>query len=284
MRTASAKKSLDNVLHEYRENGFCILKNAIQKEVLINVLEEINSVFALILKKNNLKTIPFKDDQTLYQNMQTLFNFNVQLYLAAARHIAKLVSLQNLVSSPAVLEITKLFGIKIPTIPSSPVVHISSDKLKIPGGYYGVAPHQDWPSIQGGLDSIVMWMPFMDIDVNRFPLEVIPGSHKKGLWEGKIEEHTYTIKPELLNENDFKRYTVNLGDVLIMSVFTVHQTGLKNSSGLRIASSTRYENSEDTTFIERGYPCAYQRKVHREFFTPDFPTKEQVNKAINDKN
>ena len=24
---------------------------------------------------------------------------------------------------------------------------ISSDKLRIPGGYYGVEPHQDWPSI-----------------------------------------------------------------------------------------------------------------------------------------
>ncbi|QTN30431.1 phytanoyl-CoA dioxygenase family protein [Rhodoferax sp. AJA081-3] len=40
-------------------------------------------------------------------------------------------------------------------------------------------PHQDYWSVQGSLDGVVVWMPLVDVDKENFPLEVIPQSHLK---------------------------------------------------------------------------------------------------------
>jgi ectoine hydroxylase-related dioxygenase (phytanoyl-CoA dioxygenase family) len=260
----------------YNNEGFCVLRNVIFKKKLFAVLYEMDAIFANMLLANNIPPTTFTGDESIYLNMRSLFEKDPQLYLAAARHISKLASLQNLVSCEEILTAAGKFAIQHPSIPSSPVLHISSEKLRIPGGYYGVSPHQDWTSIQGGLGSIVMWIPFMDIHHSRFPLELIPKSHKQGLWKGKIEEHTFSIDPSLYEAKDFVRKELNLGDILVMSVFTVHRTALENCSGLRIASSTRYENANEPSFVSRGYPCAYKRTVQREFITPNFPSQERV--------
>ena len=97
-------------------------------------------------------------------NMGALLAADVKAYLAAARHAAKLVSLQRLVTSPALVQLIESFGMSTPTMPTTPVLHIICDTLKIPGGYFGIAPHQDWPSVQGGLDTLTVWVPLMDVD------------------------------------------------------------------------------------------------------------------------
>ncbi len=214
-------------------------------------------------------------EATVRANMEALLGADVKAYLAAARHAAKLVSLQRLVSSPAITALVESFGISTPTIPSMPVVHIMCETLKIPGGYFGIAPHQDWPSIQGGLDTMTMWLPLMDVDAACFPLEVIPGSHLRGLWEGEVTDYALEIREGFV-ESDFVPVPVERGDVVIFSGFTVHRTALRDCRGLRIASSTRYENSAEATFVARNYPCAYRRTVERELIHKDFPAAEQV--------
>lgn len=267
-------------IEQYKENGFCVIKGGIPEEKLLVVLEEIDAIYAEQIKFLGLDVVKFEGSETISQNMRNLFDADTERYLAATRHAAKLASLQHLTSNKDVLRIVSEFGIKYPTIPSSPVLHVSSDELVIPDGYHGIPPHQDWPSIQGGLGTVIVWIPFMDVSKNQFPLEVIPGSHKKGIWDGKIEDHSFTINPNLYSDDDFVRNDMKLGDVLVASVFTVHRTGIKNSKGLRISSSTRYENSTEETFIERKYPCAYSRIVNREFITPDFPNEKQVKKIF----
>ena len=145
--------------------------------------------------------------------MEALLGADVKAYLAAARHAAKLVSLQRLVASAGrSSRWSNRFGIATPTIPSMPVLHIMCDTLKIPGGYFGIAPHQDWPSIQGGLDTMTMWVPLMDVDATRFPLEVIPGSHLRGLWEGEVTDYALEIRKGFV-ESDFVPVPVERGDV-----------------------------------------------------------------------
>ena len=156
--------------------------------------------------------------------MEALLAADVKAYLAAARHAAKLVSLQRLVSCPRDRRAGRAFGIQTPTMPTMPVVHIMSDRLKIPGGYFGIAPHQDWPSIQGGLDTITMWVPLLDVGSKQFPIEVIPASHLRGLWEGEIADNALEIRKGFV-DSDFVSVPVARGDVVIFSGFTVHRTG-----------------------------------------------------------
>lgn len=264
----------------YQQNGYVVLEKVIPKERLLEIRRAIHLVFRFQLSQRCQPTSKKDSLESLHEDMQTLLRHDVPAYLATARYVAKLSALYQLSASDTIQEIMSEFGMPVCTMSTEPVMHIMSEKLKIPNGYFGLESHQDWPSVQGSLDVITMWMPFMDIGPEVYPVQVIPESHLKGLWEGEITPHALKIKPELLKEEMFVSCPVPFGGVLLMNGFTVHRSATENCSGLRIASSTRYENPFEPTFAARGYPCAYKRTVERNFFTPNFPSIEQVQKAI----
>lgn len=259
----------------YRRDGYACVRGVLSPAAVEAVLIETDRLFALQLRRLGRQPAAYRDEATVRTNMESLLQADVAAYLAAARHAAKLASLQRLVASPEVVDLVGGLGIETPTIPSTPVLHIMGDTLKIPGGYFGIAPHQDWPSIQGGLDTITMWVPLMDVGARQFPVELIPGSHRRGLWPGVITNNALEIR-DGFTERDWVAVPAARGDVLIFTGFTVHRTAIDGCSGLRIASSTRYENASEPTFIARNYPCAYKRTVEREFLHKDFPSPEQV--------
>jgi ectoine hydroxylase-related dioxygenase (phytanoyl-CoA dioxygenase family) len=216
--------------------------------------------------------------------MQKLFSVDVNAYLAAARHLSKLLSIQDLLLHENIRAFIKNLGLSLPSVPTSPVVSIMSERLKIAGGYFGLAPHQDWPSMQGSLDAVIVWAPLMDVTAASFPLQVIPRSHAQGLWGGVNTASAREIDPRLYGEEDFMPFELRRGDVVFMTTFTVHRTGVMHGvnecSGLRIACNTRIENSAEATFVKRQFPCAYKRTVERELITKDFPSQMQVKKAL----
>ena len=167
-------------------------------------------------------------------------------------------------------------------LPGGQVVLIMAEELKIPNGYFGLIPHQDYPSVQGSLDGVVVWLPLTDVDRNNYPLEVIPGSHLGGLL--KMIDHgksTSEVDPSSYDAHRFIPVEVEQGDVVFMSCFTVHRSCVTGSPGrCRIAVSTRYDNADEPTYIDRAFPTAYVRSVHREQYVADFPTREQVRRVF----
>lgn len=169
-------------------------------------------------------------------------------------------------------------------IPTGPVVHIMSKDLMIPGGYYGLPPHQDYPSMQGSLDSLIAWVPLVNIDKDFYPLEIIPRSNNEGMLPGKMTEKYYEIDPLLYKNDDFISVEVEVGDVVLMSSFTVHRSGTNGrADDVRIACSIRFDNVEEESFIKRTYPTVYKRTVDRILLEEGFPTKDQVRNIFSDK-
>jgi ectoine hydroxylase-related dioxygenase (phytanoyl-CoA dioxygenase family) len=264
----------------YSKNGYVVIKNIFNSEELENIIEEMNSIFITQLTLLRLECNLNFGEESLFNNMKTLLSNDIKRYLDCTRHIPKLLSLQSLTSNITMQKLTKEFGFKSVTSPTTPVIHIASEQLKIPNGYFGVEEHQDWTSIQGALSSIVVWIPFMDILTTTYPLEILPKSHLNGVLKGEVDSNSYTIDKSLINEHDFIRPTLKLGDIVVMSVFTVHRTAISNCNGFRLACSMRYEDSTEETFINRGFPCAYQRTVNRSFITKDFPQNPDLPKII----
>jgi ectoine hydroxylase-related dioxygenase (phytanoyl-CoA dioxygenase family) len=128
--------------------------------------------------------------------------------------------------------------------------------------------------LQGSLNVITVWIPFMDIGVDNFTLEVIPGSHLEGMKDGEVDGSVLKIS---CDENKFISLSLKKGDVLFMSGFLVHQTR-REGRGFRLAVSQRFEDASDPTFIERGYPCAQKRVVERSIIWK--PTVEQVKEVF----
>ena len=173
----------------------------------------------------------------------------------------------------------EVFGWREVFLPGGEVVLIVAGDLRIPGGYFGLGPHQDFPSVQGSLDGLVAWIPLTDVDRNSHTLEVVPGSHRRGLITQV--EHTrngWEIPPDQLSTAEWQPIEATPGDVAFLSVFMIHRTAPVGDPGrLRIALSTRFDNAAEPTFIARSYPTAYQRQVRRDQYLPDFPTAAQIN-------
>ncbi|NDF12333.1 MAG: hypothetical protein EB060_05935 [Proteobacteria bacterium] len=274
---------MDDLIKAYNEQGFCVAKKLLPTAVPLAVLKEVDQLTAMQLKRFGKKAMAFKNEDTLHENMKLLLSTNLDAYLGVLRHIGKLLSVQEMMCHQKIQEMVKNLGVELPSMPTNTVVHVMSDELKIPGGYFGVGTHQDWPSIQGSLDSVVIWAPLMDVAEN-FPLQIIPKSHLKGLWDGVNTAHAREIPKSAYKESDFVSVEMDRGDVIFFSVFTVHRSGMqhkgKDCTGLRIGCNFRYDNCTDPTFAERNFYCAYKRTVERELVTPNFPKLEQVQKLF----
>ncbi len=263
--------SMPVLTDDYRRDGFAVARGLLDAAQIAPVLADLHALVRLQLTAaGGSPTGGLQDD------MATLLRLDVQRYLAAVRRGAKLWRVQRLLTEPSVVECLRGLGHEVSSVCSEPVLHVVSDRLRIPDGYQGFAAHQDWTSIQGSLDCVVVWVPLVPVRAANFPLLVAPGSHRLGLLTGEITTHIYEVPKSVVGDDEFIPVEVDPGDVVLMSCWTVHKTGVDGCSGLRLASSIRYDNAVEPHFVERRYPCAYKKSVQREFFTPDFPSREQV--------
>lgn len=266
---------------DYRDQGFALVRCVLDRALLNLVASEIQFVFALQLKKHGVATVAWTGADSLTQTMGALLALNVGDYLAAIRHCAKLVSLQKLAASDSLLAVAEDIGMAAPALSTSPVLHVMSDLLRIPNGYFGVGPHQDFPSVQGSLDAMTMWLSLFDVPADGYPVQFIPGSHKRGLWPSQLTEHSVEVLQEAFKDEEFVSVPVTQGDLLVFNGFTVHRSAIdSNRSGLRIAASIRYDNTQEATYVDRLYPSAYRRTVIREPLFPGFPTNSQIQTAL----
>jgi ectoine hydroxylase-related dioxygenase (phytanoyl-CoA dioxygenase family) len=121
-----------------------------------------------------------------------------------------------------------------------------------------------------------VWIPFVDVDRDLFTMDIIPGSHKGGLYPYTRRDHIFEVDPGHYNPDGFVPMETARGDVVFMSSFSVHRSSTQGDDRLRVSTSMRYENASERYFIERSYPFAHKRSVIADLITPDFPSREQV--------
>jgi hypothetical protein len=262
-------------LDQYRSNGFFVAKGLLDKPDIETVRNSICKTFLDQLDVISAGT----DNGDIFSAMQLLYRQDLDRYKKVAGAIWRKLDVYRFMHDQRIFDfLHNQFGWQDIFVPGGQVVHIMAHELKIPGGYFGLVPHQDFPSVQGSLDGVVVWIPLVNVDKDNFPLEVIPGSHLRGLLPIAGDGNsTWEVHPDQYREEDFIPAEVDVGDVIFMSMFTVHRSSINGTTGkCRLAVSTRFDNADEKSFIERCYPSAYERTVHRAQYFPDFPSKEQV--------
>ncbi len=262
----------EELLKFYNANGYYVAKSVFDKSQVKSVLDSINLLFAQQLPNSQ---------PSIFQNMKGLFDADLTKYLKVAGALSRSYEAHELLLSKKVTELLSALNMTKLLVPTGPVVHIMSQDLMVPNGYYGLPPHQDYPSMQGSLDSLIVWVPLVDIDRDLYPLEIIPKSNWEGMLLGKMNEKYYEIDPALYKNEDFIPVEVEAGDVVLMSSFTVHRSGTSGrKNDVRLACSIRFDNAEEENFVNRTYPTVYKRSVDRVILEEGFPTKEQVRKIF----
>ncbi len=265
-------------LEKFKSDGILVVKALLDSETIASARRSIARTFSVQL--HNMQE--FSDDDA-FSAMHALYQQDLDRYKKTASALWRKLAVYQLMHDPRIIGfLHEKFSWNDIFVSGGQVVHIMARELKIPGGYFGLVAHQDFPSVQGSLDGVVVWLPLVDIGLSNFPLEVIVGSHKRGLLPmvdyGNAQ---WEIRRDLYCEDDFLPVAVDIGDVVFMSMFTIHRTSGNGIPGcFRLAASTRFDNAEEPTFIERCYPSAYQRIVHRDQHSPDFPSEEQIEAAF----
>jgi hypothetical protein len=181
-------------LDQYISDGYYIAKASIAKERVNTQLADMGLFLQQFLKRAGL---PFVDDgdliESLHKNLQLLHGQNQYDYIKVLKIFGSLQALYRIFFAPDILKICKELGVQLPFMHTQPIFHLLSNYLKIDDGYFGFCAHQDWSGLQTSLNSLVVWAPFHSIDSSRFPLEVVPGSHKLGLCPGKEQNNDYEL-------------------------------------------------------------------------------------------
>lgn len=238
----------------------------------------LNEFKSIIISQLDFIKVNYIDNEGINQLLVKLFDNDLQRYLSTLRLASKLMCVSELVNCKEILNFSKKNGIHLPVMQTRPVLHLIGDDLMIPGGYNGVGAHQDWPTLQSSLNTMVVWIPLVDVNEQNYTLDIIPKSHLKGLLTGSLNSNFTEIEQSNYSESEFIPLKIKKGQAFIMSSFLIHRSNM-NGKGYRISISSRIEDAMESTFIERNFPYTEHKVVKRDLLFENFPNINQVLKV-----
>lgn len=270
---------MENSFEHYKREGYFIIKGGLKKESVLNVYNEARQIFAKQIQRVTGKIIDINDKDNFEQAMFEFFEKDFDAFAHTGKTVQHGIELHKLGVEQEILDILKDFGVQNPNIAVRPAVQFNSPHLAKDGSkHWRMDAHQDWRAGQGSLDSVVLWFPLVDCGADLGALQVLPKSHLNGLMEATTVGYEGYLTDETQEEN-YVQTQFEVGDILIFSAFLVHRSGINITNNVRWSVQFRYNNLEEPTFLERGFPMPYIYKANHDIVTPNFPSVKQVQEA-----
>ncbi len=265
---------------DYRREGYLHLRSFFPRGEIESLRRDALRVFEHQIRASdaaaNLRGSEHDSEQALFR----LFRQDVARFASCGKQIQHLVSLHRLSLDARILDLLAGLGLAFPNISTRPVLYFNSRHLATKEVYWRVFAHQDWRSMQGSLNSVVVWLPLHDIDRDIGALEIVPGSHRLGLLTTEVVERFGKV--DRFGDSDFQSVEVEQGDLLVFSAFLVHRSGTNSTDSIRWSCHFRYNDLAEHSFIQRGYPHAYVYHPVDELMTPGFPQTDDVRRLFED--
>ncbi|MBB6005303.1 phytanoyl-CoA dioxygenase family protein [Arcicella rosea] len=269
---------------EFKETGYQIVRGLFAVEEIDKIREDAKQIFVNQMKYLNYPVDTIQTEIDFNKLLFKLFEEHPDRLMACGKHIQHLISLHKLSLDDRLIDNLKKLGIEFPNVCTRPVMFFNARKLAKKQVYWKTDAHQDWRSMQGSLNSIVIWVALADIDISLGALEVMPNSHKLGLQATKMVDSFGVIPDEVLAQQQIVQVEVKKGDALFFSSFLIHQSGNNSTEdGIRWSCHFRYNDLSEQAFIERGYPHPYVYYPNPDLITPDYPeAKDILNYFVNE--
>jgi phytanoyl-CoA hydroxylase len=266
-------------ISQYNEKGFILIKGIIPKQEIQDILCDAKRVFFEQFKYKKYTSVlscdalPEKDfNECLYR----LFTEDFICLSNCGKQVQHLISLHRLSLSDIILCLLKEVGLKKPIISTRPVLYFNHPNLAKKKVFHQIDAHQDWRSMQGSLNSAVIWVPLIDINKSLGALRILPKSHKDGLRTELLEQGFGMVSLTESERQHLLDVEVTQGDLLIFSSFLIHQSGENVTEGPRWSCHFRYNDLMEESFICRAYAHPYLYKPQEELITPNFPLKSDL--------
>lgn len=267
-------------LSEFKKNGFALLKDFFGRDEIQNVYGDAKKVFVTQMLQLKLLGSDAPEEGEFETALFKLFTLDQGRFINCAKQAQHLLSLHRLSLDVRIENVLRQLGLSFPNISTRPVLFMNSPYLAEKEIYWRTFPHQDWRSMQGSLDAVVVWIPLVDIDGPLGALEIVAGSHKRGLLAPDLVDGFGKV--DQFKDEDFMPVAVNRGDALFFNAFLVHRSGTNKTQSVRWACHFRYNNLAEETFVERGYPHPYIYRPQEALLTPEFPALEMIDRMFSD--
>ena len=260
----------------YREDGYLLRKGFFRAEEIDAIRSEAQSIFVAQMQRLGLVSESNLRQQDIEEGMYRFFEADLQSFTNCGKQAQHLISLHRLsLDDRIVRELKETLGLRFPNISTRPVLYFNSRRLAKKEVYWRLSLHQDWRSMQGSLDAVVVWLPLVAVDRSLGALEVFPGSHRIGLVKADMEDG-YGKAGELPDLGPPVPLEVDVGDAVFFSSFLLHQSGTNVTNSIRWSCHFRYNNLQEPTFIDRGFPHPYIYRPQEDLITKDFPSQAQI--------
>ena len=232
------------------EQGYVVLKNFFEKDYINNLRKKAENIFEIQFKR-------FGYNEDFQLNMIRLFNEHESVFINCGKIIQSgLIELYKLPVEDKLISKVKELGIKFPNLCTRPVLFFNHPKLAKEEVYYKTPPHQDWLSMESSMNSLVVWVPLVDVGKENGTILIWPGTHKLGPLPfdsvggfAKVEVEGEFIQPEL-----------EVGDIAIFSTLLIHGSGDILNDTIRWSCHYRYTDMLEQDYIERDFPNPYVYK------------------------
>jgi len=264
----------------FNEEGYLLLKDFFKKEDVLLILKDAKEIFLKqFIEKGYVSICTLDDLEEKHFNelMFRLFDEDILCFSNCGKQAQHLISLHQLSLTNKIVELLSQAGLETPTISTRPVLYFNHSKLAKKKVYHTVDAHQDWRSMQGSLNSVVLWIPLINIDKDLGALQILAKSHLGGLRTERVENSFGMVTLNDLEKRQLVSIEVDVGDALLFSSFLIHQSGDNITNKPRWRCHFRYNDLSDPTFIERKYAHPYVYKPTDKLITADFPSAIQIN-------
>jgi phytanoyl-CoA hydroxylase len=273
-----------NFKKDFWENGYVIVKQLFPKERIQSLRKKAQYLFQqqLISTKIIPDFLENYSEEEFNLKLVELFQKYPERIVSTGKHIQHMIDLHLISLDSEIENRLKEIGLSFPNICTRPMLYFNSRKLAKKQVYWKTDPHQDWRSMQGSLNSIVVWLPLIDVDKSLGALEIVPKSHHFGLQTDSFDSGFGMLKEEEANKHEWVSVELEEGDALFFSTFLFHRSGENSTeNGVRWSCHFRYNDMNEKEFIDRGYPHPYVYHPNPDIITPDYPKEENIRKAFN---
>jgi phytanoyl-CoA hydroxylase len=267
-------------LSDYKRDGFLILKSFFKKQTIEEILRDSKRIFLAQFRDRKMTSAKSPDDlleEEFNAFLYRLFEEDLLVLTNCGKQAQHLMPLHRLALDKEIENLLTGIGLSFPNISTRPVLFFNHPKLALKKVYHKMDAHQDWRSMQGSLNSVVIWVPLVDVNKDLGALQVVPGSHRAGLQTDHMDAGFGMVNVET---SKFTSVELEQGDILLFSSFLIHQSGENITNRPRWSCHFRYNDLAERTFIERKYAHPYIYKPQEELITPDFPTEAQLNEIF----
>jgi len=112
--------------------------------------------------------------------------------------------------------------------------------------------HQDYSYNNGSTNSVTIWIPLQDVNIDNGALLIASGTHKDGIYKninGTIDDSF---------EFAFEAIPVKFGQAIIFDQKIVHKSGFNSSDIVRFSILLRYSDLADKDYLKRGFPLNHE--------------------------